>query len=109
MKKSSTYIVFRHRETGEFLKSYNDRGTLAFEADFCCFADALRMPVKQYEKNKKTYKQLAKLFECEIIKVEANYDLTYPNGGKVEKVQLAKPNSADMPGVFKILDAILGG
>ena len=35
MNKKTEMIVFRSRETGKFLESYKDRGTLAFEADYC--------------------------------------------------------------------------
>ncbi|HFR3504305.1 TPA: hypothetical protein ACHVAK_001125 [Streptococcus suis] len=53
METNSNLIVFRSRETGEFLESYKDRGSLAFEADFCCLTHCLKIPRDKYEQDKK--------------------------------------------------------
>lgn len=96
MNKTTEMIVFRSRKTGEFLKSYKDRSSLAFEADFCCLEHCLKLPRKKYEDNKKTYKALAAAFDCEIVAVEAEYKLTYPNGSEVEPIKHDRSSIEDM-------------
>lgn len=96
MNKTTEMIVFRSRKTGEFLKSYKDRSSLAFAADFCCLEHCLKLPRKKYEDNKKTYKALAAVFDCEIVAVEAEYKLTYPNGSEVEPIKQERPFIEDM-------------
>ena len=96
MNKKTETIVFRSRETGKFLKSYKDRDSLAFEADYCCLEHCLKIPRKKYEENKKTYKALAAAFDCEIVAVEAEYKLTYPNGSEVEPIKHDRPVIEDM-------------
>lgn len=96
MNKTTEMIVFRSRKTGEFLKSYKDRSSLAFVADFCCLEYCLKLPRKKYEDNKKTYKALAVAFDCEIVAVEAEYKLTYPNGSEVEYIKRDRSSIEDM-------------
>lgn len=96
MNKKTEMIVFRSRKTGKFLKSYKDRGSLAFEADYCCLEHCLKIPRKKYEDNKKTYKALAAAFNCEIVAVEVEYKLTYPNGSEVEPIKRDRPSIEDM-------------
>lgn len=103
MNKKTEMIVFRSRETGELLKSYKDRGSLAFQADYCCLEHCLKIPHKKYEENKKTYKALAAAFDCEIVAVEAEYKLTYPNGSEVE------PIKRDRPVIEGMIKYIIGG
>lgn len=103
MNKKTEMIVFRSRETGKFLESYKDRGSLAFEADYCCLEHCLKIPRKKYEENKKTYKALAAAFDCEIVAVEAEYKLTYPNGSEVE------PIKHNLPSIEDLIEDILGG
>ena len=103
MNKKTEMIVFRSRKTGEFLVSYKDRGSLAFEVDYCCLEHCLKIPRKKYEENKKTYKALASAFDCEIVAVEAEYKLTYPNGSEIE------PIKRDRPVIEDIIKDIIGG
>lgn len=103
MNKKTEMIVFRSRKTGEFLVSYKDRGSLVFEVDYCCLEHCLKIPRKKYEENKKTYKALASAFDCEIVAVEVEYKLTYPNGSEVE------PIKRDRPVIEDIIKDIIGG
>ena len=96
MNKKTEMIVFRSRKTGEFLESYKDRGRLAFQADYCCITHCLKIPREKYEGNKKTYKALAAAFNCEIVAVEAEYKLTYPNGSEVEPIKCDRSSIEDM-------------
>ncbi len=96
MKTKSNLIVFRNRETGEFLESYKDRGSLAFQADFCCITHCLKIPRDKYEEDKKTYKALAAAFDCEIVAMEIEYKMSYPNGSEVEPIKRERPSIEDM-------------
>lgn len=96
MNKTTKMIVFRSRKTGEFLKSYKDRSSLAFAADFCCLEHCLKLPRKKYEDNKKTYKALATAFDYEIVAVEAEYKMTYPNSSEVESIKRDRSSIEDM-------------
>lgn len=96
MNKTTEMIVFRSRKTGEFLKSYKDRSSLAFVADFCSLEYCLKLPRKKYEDNKKTYKALVAAFDCEIVAVEAEYKLTYPNESEVEPIKRDRSSIEDM-------------
>ena len=104
MNKKTEMIVFRSRKTGEFLKSYKDRSSLTFEADFCCLEHCLKLPRKKYEENKKTYKALAAVLDCEIVAVEAEYKLTYPNGSDIREIK-----TEEQPGLAleKLLDFLV--
>ena len=96
MNKKTEMIVFRSRKEGAYLESYKDRGSLAFKADYCCLEHCLKIPRKKYEENKKTYKALAAAFDCEIVAVEAEYKLTYPNGSEVEPIKRDRSSIEDM-------------
>lgn len=103
MNKRTEMIVFRSRKTGEFLESYKDRGSLAFQADYCCITHCLKIPREKYEGSKKTYKALAAAFECEIVALEIEYKMSYPNGSEVE------PIKGDFPSIKDLIEDILGG
>ena len=103
MNKTTEMIVFRSRKTGEFLNSYKDRSSLAFAADFCSLEYCLKLPRKKYEDNKKTYKALATAFDCEIVALEIEYKMSYPNGSEVE------PIKHNLPSIEDLIEDILGG
>ena len=103
MNKKTEMIVFRSRKTGEFLESYTDRGSLAFQADYCCLEYCLKIHRKKYEENKKTYKALAAAFDCEIIALEIEYKMSYPTGSEVE------PIKHNLPSIEDLIEDILGG
>lgn len=96
MNKKTEMIVFRSRKTGEFLESYKDRGSLAFQADYCCITHCLKIPREKYEGSKKTYKALASAFDCEIVALEIEYKMSYPNGSEVEPIKRERPFIEDM-------------
>ena len=88
MKMNQELIVLRRKETGSFLKSIEDRGTLAYQADYTDnLANALFMSLEKYEEDKMQFKNMAKIFGCEVIKVKAEYKLTYPNGSEVREIE----------------------
>ena len=88
MKTNQEFIVLRRKETGTFLKSFKDRGTLAYEAEYTdTLANALFMSLEKYEEDKMQFKNMAKIFGCEVVKVKAEYKLTYPNGSEVREIE----------------------
>lgn len=95
METNSNLIVFRSRETGEFLESYKYRGSLAFEADFCCLTHCLKIPRDKYEEDKKTYKALAAAFDCESVALEIEYKMSYPNGSEISEIKQERSSFED--------------
>ena len=88
MKKTEQFIIFRNKKNGYYLEGYKSQGTLAFEADF---TDAIKQAaitsVEAFEEQKKQFKSIAKAMECEVILVEATFDLKYLNGGEVKEIE----------------------
>lgn len=88
MKESKKYIVFRDRETGQFLTGYKSKGTLAFDANFTEDIESAAMTsIEAFENQKKQYKALAKATKCEIVVVDAIFKLNYLNGDEVKAVE----------------------
>lgn len=88
MEKTAKYIVFRHKDTGAYLTEYKNEGTLAYEANFIKqIRHAKTMSVEAFEEQRKHMKLLAKALDCEILVVEATYDLKYLNGEDVKEVE----------------------
>lgn len=87
-KVTTKYYVFRDKEKGEFLESYKDRGSIAFQNSYTDkIQNALTMSEEGYERQKKELKNLAKAFGAEIIEVNATFELTYPNGDEIREVE----------------------
>lgn len=88
MEKTAKYIVFRHKDTGAYLTDYKNEGTLAYEANFIKqIRHAKTMDFEAFEVQRKTMKLLAKALDCEILVVEATYDLKQLNGEDVKKAE----------------------
>ncbi|HFI0250090.1 TPA: hypothetical protein ACGO6U_000445 [Streptococcus suis] len=97
MKISNKLIVLRDKKKGYFMSEIkNNPHSLATKA---CFVGeirgALSLPYKYYLEQKSEIKALAKMHECEIILVDAEYTLTYPNGGDVSKIIPKESNLFD--------------
>lgn len=88
MEKTAKYIVFRHKESGAYLTDYKNEGTLAYEANFIKqIKHANTMDFEAFEAQIKKMKLLAKALDCEILVVEATYDLKHLNGEDVKEVE----------------------
>lgn len=97
MKISNKLIVLRDKKKGYFMSEIkNNPHSLATKA---CFVGeirgALSLPYEYYLEQKSEIKALAKMHECEIILVDAEYTLTYPNGGDVSKIVPKESNLFD--------------
>lgn len=88
MKENNKQVVFYSAEKDGFLKSYKDKGSLVFKA---VFADslwrALQLPIEFYEKQKNNIDKLAEAFDCEVLIVEAEYNVTKLDGSDFERTK----------------------
>ena len=100
MKLSSDYIVMRDKQSGHFLNELkNNCSSLATKASFVDdIRGALTMPYNSYLEQKTALKALAKVHGMEIIRVKATFELTYPNGSDVSKIERenTKPDLFDL-------------
>ena len=100
MKLSSDYIVMRDKQNGHFLNELkNKRSSLATQAGFVDdIRGAFTMPYDCYLEQKTKLKALAKVHGMEIIRVKATFELTYPNGSDVSKIERenTKPGLLDL-------------
>lgn len=88
MKENNKQVVFYSAEKDGFLASYKDRGTLAFEAKFSNdLEDALHVPVDSYERQKDELDKLAEAFDCEVLIVEVEYNVTKLDGSDFERTE----------------------
>ena len=86
MKENNKQVVFYSAEKDGFLKSYKDRSTLAFKAEFSSdLEDALYVPVDSYERQKDELDKLAEAFGCEVLIVEVKYNVTKLDGSDFER------------------------
>ncbi|NQK49795.1 hypothetical protein HO504_07715 [Streptococcus suis] len=97
MKISNKLIVLRNKKNGCFMAEIkNNPHSLATKAGFVEeIRGALSLPYEYYLKQKSEIKALAKIHDCEIILVDAEYTLTYPNGEEVSKIIPKESNLFD--------------
>lgn len=88
MKLTEDFIVLRDRKTGNFLRKI-ETGDGYLKLNYT-FVDDVRfakvIPYSAYLENKVDVKSLAKLSESEIVRVKAEYTLTYPSGADVPEI-----------------------
>lgn len=88
MKENNKQVVFYSAEKDGFLKSYKDRSTLAFKLEFSeDLEDALYVPIESYEKQKDEFDKLADTFDCEVLIVEVEYNVTKLDGSDFERTE----------------------
>lgn len=95
MKENNKQVVFYNAEKDGFLKSYKDQESLAFTAAFTKhLRDALYLPVEPCEEQKTEVDKLAEAFDCEILNVEVEYNVTKLDGSDFERTE-RKPTIED--------------
>lgn len=88
MKENNKQVVFYNAEKDGFLESYKDKGNIAFEAVFDPrLWKALQLPIEPYEKQKNNIDKLAEAFDCEVLIVEAEYNVTKLDGSDFERTE----------------------
>ena len=88
MKENNKNIVLYSAEKNGFLTSYKDKGNIAFTATFDPrLWKALQLPIEPYEKQKADIDKLAEAFGCEVLIVEAEYNVTKLDGSDFERTE----------------------
>ena len=88
MQLTKKYIVFRDKESGAYLDEYKNEGTLAYTAHYIReIKHAKTMSFAAFEEQRKQMKLLARAMDCEILVVEATYDLKHLNGEDVKEME----------------------
>lgn len=88
MKENNKHIVFYSAEKDGFLMSYKDKGNLAFTATFDDrLWKGLQLPFEPYEKQKADIDKLAEAFDCEVLIVEVEYNVTKLDGSDFERTE----------------------
>lgn len=104
MKENNKQVIFYSAEKDGFLKSYKDRETLVFEATFTDrLRDALYLPVEPYEEQKTEIDKLAEAFDCEVLIVEAEYNVTKPGGSDFERTEREGSLKAGIEALMELL------
>ena len=88
MKKTEKYVVFRNKEAGAYLVDYKSQGTLAYEAHYTWdIKQAALISFEAFEEQRKRIKLLAKTMDCEVLVVEATYNLKHLNGEDAKEIE----------------------
>lgn len=88
MKENNKKVVFYSAEKDGFLESYKDKGSLVFTAVFTeRLEKALFLPLEPYEEQKNELDKLAEAFGCEVLIVEAEYNITKLDGSDFERTE----------------------
>lgn len=88
MKENNKQVVFYNAEKDGFLESYKDKENLAFTATFDSrIWKALQLPIEPYEKQKDKLDKLAEVFDCEVLIVEVEYNVTKLDGSDFERTE----------------------
>lgn len=88
MKENNIRVVFYSAEKDGFLESYKDKGSLVFKAVFTDRLEkALFLPLEPYDKQKDELDKLAEAFGCEVLIVEAEYNVTKLDGSDFERTE----------------------
>ena len=88
MKENNKLVVFYNAEKDAFIEGYKDRDTLAFETVLVTeLRNALSMPLEAYEEQKTDIDKLAEAFGCEVLIVEAEYNVTKLDGSDFERTE----------------------
>nr|UWG88796.1 MAG: hypothetical protein [Bacteriophage sp.] len=104
MKLTEKQVVFYNAEKDGFLREYKDRGTLAFAAGFSeDLKNALSMPIESYEDQKDELDKLAEAFGCEVLIVEAEYNVTKLDGSDFERTECEEITRDEIKELLKTL------
>lgn len=104
MKENNKYIVFYSAEKDGFLMSYKDKGNLAFTATFDDrLWKGLQLPFEPYEKQKADIDKLAEAFDCEVLIVEVEYNVTKLDGSGFERTEREESMKDDIKALLDFL------
>lgn len=104
MKLTEKLVVFYSAEKDGFLKSYKDKESLVFTAVFDDrLWGALQLPIEFYEKQKNNLDKLAEAFDCEVLIVEVEYNVTKLDGSDFERTEREGITGEDIGELLKRL------
>lgn len=104
MKENNKQVVFYSTRKDAFLGKYKDRGSLAFEAGFSRdLKNGLSMPLESYEEQKDELDKLAEAFGCEVLIVEAEYNVTKLDGSDFERTVREKSTREELEELMNFL------
>ena len=114
MKENNKNIVFYSAEKDGFLMSYKDKGNLAFTATFDDrLWKALQLPIEFYLKQKNNIDKLAEAFDCEVLIVEAEYNVTKLDDSDFERTERNEVTRDEIKAflrkIINLLIAVVGG
>lgn len=106
MKQTNTFIVMRAKDGSYLAEFKNNQFTLAYNAGFTDYLNsALIMTEESYEDQREDFEALAKMVECEPIRVQAEYTLTTLDGSEpAEAVKDAGPEN-----LMRLMDLLKRG
>ena len=103
MKLTEKQVVFYSAEKDGFLESYKDKGSLVFKAVFNDrLWQALQLPIEFYEKRKNNIDKLAEAFNCEVLIVEVEYNVTKLDGSDFERTERKEVTRDDIKALLEI-------
>lgn len=104
MKENNKQVVFYSAEKDGFLKSYKDQESLAFAATFTRhLRAALYLPIEPYEEQKNEIDKLAEVLDCEVLIVEAEYNVTKLDGSDFERTEREEPMKDSIGALLELL------
>lgn len=104
MKENNKNIVLYSAEKNGFLTSYKDKGNIAFTSTFDPrLWKALQLPIEPYEKQKACVDKLAEAFGCEVLIVEAEYNVAKLDGSDFERTEREESTKDGIEALLKFL------
>lgn len=104
MKENNKRVVFYSAEKDGFLESYKDKGSLVFTAVFTDRLEkALFLPLEPYEEQKTELDKLAEVMGCEVLIVEAEYNVTKLDGSDFERTEREESMKDGIKALLEIL------
>lgn len=102
MKENNKQVVFYSAEKDGFLESYKDKRSLVFTSVFTDrLGRALFLPLEPYEEQKNELDKLAEAFGCEVLIVEAEYNVTKLDGSDFERTEREKVTRDEIKAFLK--------
>lgn len=101
-------VVLRKTKDGSFLKSFKNRDVvLAYNVVFTNIIQAaLFLPEESYNMQKDEIDNLAETFGCDVVVVEASYDLKFIDGEDVPELTKEQKVKSMVNGMF---EQVFGG
>ena len=105
MKLTEKYIVFRNKKAGAYLVDYKSQGTLAYESNYTWdIKRAALISFESFEEQRKQMKLLAETMGCEVLVVEATYNLKHLNGEDAKEIE--KEPTVNGKSIFDVLSEL---